>query len=145
MNEKCIVVCLIFAIIILISGMPVNKSLYTVNYALLTSGSAGFIFCILYLLVCLHDYFTLDWVLDLCALSFDCIIKSDELLTCLAAASTQVDMWGYRWLLAGLEWMGVHSLSIFILLTSNLAIILLQGFYWRTPENNIVSATMTLL
>ncbi|KAJ8452968.1 hypothetical protein Cgig2_014731 [Carnegiea gigantea] len=86
-------------------GMPLNKSLYSVSYTLITSGTAGFTFCALYLLV---------------------------------------DMWGYRWLLFGLEWMGVHSLSIFILLTSNIAIILLQGFYWRTPENNIVSATMTL-
>lgn len=80
-------------------GMPLNKSLYTVSYTLLTSGTAGFTFCTLYLLV---------------------------------------DMWGYRWLLFGLEWMGLHSLSIFILLTSNIAIILLQGFYWRTPENNII-------
>lgn len=85
-------------------GIPLNKSLYTVSYALLTSGSAGFTFCTLYLLV---------------------------------------DLWGYRWLLSGLEWVGVHSLSIFILLTSNLAIIVLQGFYWRTPENNIIHSIIS--
>lgn len=41
-----------------------------------------------------------------------------------------------------LEWMGKHSLSIFILITSNIAVILLQGFYWRDPHNNIVSTDL---
>lgn len=37
-----------------------------------------------------------------------------------------------------LEWMGKHSLGIFILIISNVAVILIQGFYWRDPHNNIV-------
>lgn len=41
-----------------------------------------------------------------------------------------------------LEWMGKHSLSIFILITSNIAVILIQGFYWRDPRNNIVSVDL---
>ncbi|KAK9690741.1 hypothetical protein RND81_09G151100 [Saponaria officinalis] len=49
-----------------------------------------------------------------------------------------VDVWNYRWLFSILEWVGVHSLSIFILLTSNIAIIALQGFYLRSPKNNII-------
>ncbi|KAK9690738.1 hypothetical protein RND81_09G150800 [Saponaria officinalis] len=79
-----------------ISGIPLNKSLYTVSYTLVTSACAGFTFNTFYLLV---------------------------------------DVWNYRWLL---EWVGVHSLSIFILLTSNIAIIALQGFYLRSPKNNII-------
>lgn len=51
----------------------------------------------------------------------------------------QVDVHGYRWLTSLLEWMGKHSLSIFVLVTSNVAVIALQGFYWKVPENNIVS------
>jgi len=59
--------------------------------------------------------------------------------TCLALCPTQVDLWGYkRWLFV-LEWMGVHALGIFILLTSNILVIFLQGFYWKSPENNLVS------
>ncbi|XP_057517767.1 uncharacterized protein LOC130798685 [Amaranthus tricolor] len=81
------------------TGVPLNKSLFTVSYVLVTSAIAGFIFCTFYLLV---------------------------------------DVWGYRWLTVALEWMGVHALSIFVLLTSNLAIIVLQGFYWRTPDNNLI-------
>ncbi|KAF8405435.1 hypothetical protein HHK36_010341 [Tetracentron sinense] len=82
-------------------GIPLNKSLYTISYMLLTSASAGITFCALYLLV------------DVC---------------------------GYRCLVSVLEWMGMHSLSIFVLVTSNLAVIAIQGFYRASPENNIDSA-----
>lgn len=81
-------------------GVPVNKSLYTVSYTLLTSACGGFTFCALYLLV------------DFC---------------------------GYRRWLFVLEWMGVHALGIFILLTSNMLVIFLQGFYWKSPENNLIN------
>lgn len=83
-----------------IIGIPLNKSLYTVSYVLISSASAGFTFCALYLLVDVHCY---------------------------------------RRSTFPLEWMGRHSLSIFILIASNLAVITLQGFYWTSPENNIVS------
>lgn len=57
----------------------------------------------------------------------------------LACLILQVDVYGYRCLTSMLEWMGLHSLSIFVLITSNLAIIAIQGFYLTVPENNIVS------
>ncbi|BBH09817.1 Protein of unknown function D [Prunus dulcis] len=34
---------------------------------------------------------------------------------------------------------GIHSLSIFVLVTSNLAIIAIQGLYWSDPENNLIT------
>ncbi|KAA0045743.1 heparan-alpha-glucosaminide N-acetyltransferase-like [Cucumis melo var. makuwa] len=80
-------------------GIPVNKSLYTVSYMLITSASAGIIFCALYILVDIH---------------------------------------GYRRLTCVLEWMGKHSLSIYVLVISNILVIGLQGFYWKSPNNNIV-------
>uniref|UniRef100_A0A6N2L4Y0 Heparan-alpha-glucosaminide N-acetyltransferase catalytic domain-containing protein n=1 Tax=Salix viminalis TaxID=40686 RepID=A0A6N2L4Y0_SALVM len=79
-------------------GDPVNKSLYTFSYTLITSASAGITYSALYLLV------------DVC---------------------------GYRCLTFGLEWMGKHSLSIFVLVNSNVAVITVQGFYWAAPENNM--------
>ncbi|KAL0928145.1 hypothetical protein M5K25_000012 [Dendrobium thyrsiflorum] len=88
-----------FGLFLNLIGDPLNKQLYTVSYALLTTGSAGLTFCALYVLV---------------------------------------DVGGYRCLTCILEWMGRHSLSIFILVPSNVAIIVLQGFYWRNPKNNIV-------
>ncbi|XP_068640776.1 uncharacterized protein [Aristolochia californica] len=80
-------------------GIPLNKSLYTTSYMLLTSASAGFVFCALYLLV---------------------------------------DIWGFRRLFFPLEWMGRHSLSIFVIVASNIGVIAIQGFYKTYPENNIV-------
>ncbi|XP_027184852.1 heparan-alpha-glucosaminide N-acetyltransferase-like [Coffea eugenioides] len=85
-------------------GIPLNKSLYTISYLLVTSATAGITFCLLYVLV------------DVC---------------------------GWRRLTCVLEWMGKHSLSIFILVTSNIAVIMIQGFYWRAPENNIVHWIIT--
>ncbi|PQQ14432.1 hypothetical protein Pyn_20061 [Prunus yedoensis var. nudiflora] len=85
-------------------GIPVNKSLYTISYMLITSASAGITFCALYLLI---------------------------------------DVYGYRCITSVLEWMGIHSLSIFVLVTSNLAIIAIQGLYWSDPENNIVHWVIT--
>lgn len=56
-----------------------------------------------------------------------------------------VDVTGYRWLSYVLEWMGQHSLSIYILVASNIAIIVIQGFYWRTSQNNIVHWIISLI
>ncbi|KAJ0964062.1 hypothetical protein J5N97_029184 [Dioscorea zingiberensis] len=92
--------CLTFA------GIPLNKSLYTISYMLLTTASAGFTFCALYLVV---------------------------------------DVYGYRSPTFILEWMGRHSLSIFVLVASNIAIIAIQGFYWREPQNNIVHWVISLV
>lgn len=49
-----------------------------------------------------------------------------------------VDFYGWRRITCVLEWMGKHSLGIFIIITSNIAVIAIQGFYWKVPENNIV-------
>ncbi|KAI3960639.1 hypothetical protein MKX01_003813 [Papaver californicum] len=70
--------------------IPLNKSLYTISYMLLTSSSAGISFCALYIL-----------------------------------------------------WMGVHSLCIFVLISSNLAVISIQGFHSVSPENNLIRWIVT--
>ncbi|KAH6787953.1 hypothetical protein C2S52_007505 [Perilla frutescens var. hirtella] len=82
-------------------GMPLNKSLYTISYLMVTSATAGLTFCLLYALV---------------------------------------DVYGWKRLTFALEWMGKHSLSIFILVTSNIIIILVQGFYLKSADNNILTA-----
>ncbi|XP_031127259.1 heparan-alpha-glucosaminide N-acetyltransferase-like [Ipomoea triloba] len=89
---------LVVGLFLALIGIPLNKSLYSISYMMVTSATAGITLCALYLLV------------DVC---------------------------GQRRLTLALEWMGKHSLTIFIFLTSNIAFIAAQGFYWRTPENNI--------
>ncbi|KAL5706424.1 heparan-alpha-glucosaminide N-acetyltransferase [Ranunculus cassubicifolius] len=93
------VLLFVLGVVLTYAGIPLNKSLYTVNYMLLTSAISGATFCALYVLV---------------------------------------DVYGCRRLTFVLEWMGVHSLAVFVLVTSNLAVILIQGFYWKSPKNNII-------
>lgn len=85
-------------------GMPINKSLYTISYMMVTSAVSGITFCLLYALV---------------------------------------DVYGWRRLTCAFGWMGKHSLGIFILVTSNIIIILVQGFYLKSPDNNIVHWIIT--
>ncbi|XP_051131683.1 uncharacterized protein LOC127251822 isoform X2 [Andrographis paniculata] len=86
-------------VFLVLLGMPLNKSLYTVSYTMVTSASAGITLCLFYILV---------------------------------------DVYGWRSTTRVFEWMGKHSLGIFILITSNIVVIAAQGFYFGAPENNIV-------
>lgn len=95
---------LVLGLFLALVGIPLNKSLYTFSYMLVTSATAGITFSLLYILV---------------------------------------DVYGYRFLVSPLEWMGKHSLAIFILITSNIVVIAIQGFYWEDPENNIVHWIVT--
>ncbi|XP_043707844.1 heparan-alpha-glucosaminide N-acetyltransferase-like [Telopea speciosissima] len=49
-----------------------------------------------------------------------------------------VDVHGYRRPTIVMEWMGMHALMIYILVACNLLPVVLQGFYWRDPRNNIL-------
>ncbi|KAF8390795.1 hypothetical protein HHK36_025323 [Tetracentron sinense] len=49
-----------------------------------------------------------------------------------------VDVYGYRRPTMVMEWMGMHALMIYILAACNVLPVVLQGFYWRKPQNNIL-------
>ncbi|PON83451.1 hypothetical protein TorRG33x02_207230 [Trema orientale] len=55
------------------------------------------------------------------------------------AIYVMVDVLGYKRAAAALEWIGKHSLMIYVLAACNVLPLLLQGFYWRQPRNNILS------
>ncbi|KAL0363828.1 UNVERIFIED_CONTAM: Heparan-alpha-glucosaminide N-acetyltransferase [Sesamum angustifolium] len=48
-------------------------------------------------------------------------------------------MYGCRRYTLVLEWMGMNALLIYILVACNILPLILQGFYWRDPRNNILS------
>ncbi|XWS33086.1 hypothetical protein CRYUN_Cryun22dG0048700 [Craigia yunnanensis] len=50
-----------------------------------------------------------------------------------------VDIYGYRRPTLVLEWMGKHALIIYILAACNIMPIIILGFYWKQPQNNILS------
>ncbi|KAG6783029.1 hypothetical protein POTOM_012459 [Populus tomentosa] len=89
----------VLGLVLDLSGMHVNKALYTFSYMCVTAGAAGIVFTGIYMLV------------DVC---------------------------GFRRPTLVLEWMGMHALMIFILATSNVLPVVMQGFYWKQPGNNIL-------
>ncbi|KAL0420486.1 UNVERIFIED_CONTAM: Heparan-alpha-glucosaminide N-acetyltransferase, partial [Sesamum latifolium] len=55
----------------------------------------------------------------------------------LATIYLVVDVYGCRRFALVLEWMGMNALLIYILVACNILPLILQGFYWRDPRNNI--------
>ncbi|KAG2624754.1 heparan-alpha-glucosaminide N-acetyltransferase-like [Panicum virgatum] len=43
------------------------------------------------------------------------------------------------------QWMGMNALIVYVLVACELFPTLIQGFYWRSPENNLVDITESLL
>ncbi|TVU24694.1 hypothetical protein EJB05_27146 [Eragrostis curvula] len=82
-----------------LAGLHMNKSLYSLSYTCVTTGTAGLFFAAIYLLV---------------------------------------DVYGYKKLFFPMEWVGKHALLIFVLVGCNIAPILVHGFYWREPQNNLL-------
>ncbi|KAI5080872.1 hypothetical protein GOP47_0004055 [Adiantum capillus-veneris] len=50
-----------------------------------------------------------------------------------------VDVWNYRKPFLLLEWMGMNALLIFVLAAIEVFPALVQGFYWSSPQYNLVS------
>nr|CAB3491703.1 unnamed protein product [Digitaria exilis] len=80
-------------------GLHMNKSLYSLSYTCVTTGTAGLFFAGIYLLV---------------------------------------DVYGYKKPFSPMEWVGKHALLIFVLVACDIVPILVHGFYWREPKNNLV-------
>lgn len=80
-------------------GLQMNKSLYSLSYTCVTTGTAGLFFAAIYVLV---------------------------------------DVYGYKRHFFPMEWMGKHALMIFVLVACNIVPILVHGFYWRQPNNNLL-------
>ncbi|MCD7455880.1 hypothetical protein HAX54_029982 [Datura stramonium] len=58
------------------------------------------------------------------------------------AVYVMVDLWGCTkyWTIV-LKWMGTNALLIYVLVSCNILPVILQGFYWRRPENNILNGS----
>ncbi|EES09884.1 hypothetical protein BDA96_05G156400 [Sorghum bicolor] len=92
-------ILLILGVSLDLFGMHMNKSLYSLSYTCVTTGSAGLFFAGIYLLV---------------------------------------DVYFYKKPFFPMEWVGKHALMFFVLVACNIAPILIHGFYWREPQNNLL-------
>ncbi|XP_015891884.3 uncharacterized protein LOC107426274 isoform X2 [Ziziphus jujuba] len=57
----------------------------------------------------------------------------------------KVDVKHFRKPMMLLQWMGMNALIVYALAACDLFPAALQGFYWESPENNLVDGTQTLL
>ncbi|KAK1259940.1 hypothetical protein QJS04_geneDACA021498 [Acorus gramineus] len=55
-----------------------------------------------------------------------------------AGTYIMVDVYACRRPTVIFEWMGMHALMIYILVACNVFPILIQGFYWKQPKNNVL-------
>ncbi|KAL0737813.1 hypothetical protein Bca4012_014023 [Brassica carinata] len=49
-----------------------------------------------------------------------------------------VDVYGYKRASLVLQWMGIHALPIYVLIACNIVFLIIHGFYWRKPINNLL-------
>ncbi|XP_048336296.2 uncharacterized protein LOC107426274 isoform X3 [Ziziphus jujuba] len=77
-------------------------------------------------------------------LSYTCITSGASGL-CLTTIFYIVDVKHFRKPMMLLQWMGMNALIVYALAACDLFPAALQGFYWESPENNLVDGTQTLL
>eukprot|EP01018_Ginkgo_biloba_P003580 Gb_10589 [translate_table: standard] len=87
---------------------------------------------------CLLDVLGMHLNKALYTFSYMCVTSGTAGLL-FAGTYLLVDVYGYRRLTMLLEWMGMNALIIYVLAACNLFAAAIQGFYWRLPQNNIMS------
>uniref|UniRef100_A0A0D9XSS8 Heparan-alpha-glucosaminide N-acetyltransferase catalytic domain-containing protein n=1 Tax=Leersia perrieri TaxID=77586 RepID=A0A0D9XSS8_9ORYZ len=92
--------------------------------------------CLLTLGFSLH-LFGLHMNKSLYSLSYTCVTIGTAGLF-FVAIYLLVDVYGYKRPAFPMEWVGKHALMIFVLVACNIVPVLVQGFYWKEPRNNLV-------
>nr|XP_029116353.1 uncharacterized protein LOC105060335 isoform X4 [Elaeis guineensis] len=83
------------------------------------------------------DYFGLHMNKALYSLSYACVTAGAAGIL-FAGIYVLVDVYGFRRPTYAMEWMGMHALMIYILVACNILPVLIQGFYWGEPQNNLL-------
>lgn len=87
----------------------------------------------------------LGLALDFCGMHFNKVLYTFSYMCFTAGVAggllsgiyLMVDVWGYRRPTVVMEWMGMNALMIYILAACNVLPVILQGFYWKQPQNNM--------
>ncbi|XP_010929549.1 uncharacterized protein [Elaeis guineensis] len=83
------------------------------------------------------DFFGLHMNKALYSLSYTCVTAGAAGIL-FAGIYVLVDVYGFRRPTYAMEWMGMHALMIYILIGCNILPVLIQGVYWREPQNNLL-------
>eukprot|EP00249_Psilotum_nudum_P012871 c24017_g1_i1 orf=428-1726(-) len=100
------VLLLLIGFLLDLSGIPLNKPLYSLSYTCVTAGAAALMFSAFYVLV---------------------------------------DVYAWRRVTSVLKWMGMNSLAIYALAACGVLPAAIQGFYWTSPQNNLVKVILKML
>lgn len=92
--------------------------------------------CLLASAFCL-DFFGIQMNKPLYTLSYTCVTAGAAGIL-FAGIYVLVDVYGLRRPTIAFEWMGKHALMIYILIGCNILPILIQGIYWKKPQNNLL-------
>ncbi|CAN6470449.1 unnamed protein product [Victoria cruziana] len=87
----------------------------------------------------------LGFTMDLCGMRLNKALYSFTYMCVTAGVAgiaftgtyVMVDVYNYRRSAKLFELMGLNALALYILVACNMVPIVLQGFYWKSPENNI--------
>jgi heparan-alpha-glucosaminide N-acetyltransferase len=93
-------------------------------------------FCLLMLGLALN-LFGMHLNKPLYTLSYMCVTSGASGFL-LSAIYLMVDVYGYKRASLVLEWMGIHALPIYVLIACNLVFLIIHGFYWKNPINNLL-------
>ncbi|URE12285.1 hypothetical protein MUK42_24690 [Musa troglodytarum] len=93
-------------------------------------------FCLLALAFSL-DLFGMHMNKPLYTVSYTCVTAGAAGML-FTAVYLLVDVYGYRRPMLAMEWLGMHALVVYLLIGCNILPVLIQGFYWREPQNNLL-------
>lgn len=118
------------------SGVPFSKPLYTLSYMFVTAGASGVLLTIIYFFVSsFHGWLSVFVTFHV---SFKLIIHIQ------GNSTMQVDMRCIRKPTLLFQWMGMNALIVYALAACDIFPAAVQGFYWRSPQNNMVIHLKTL-
>ncbi|KAH0869963.1 hypothetical protein HID58_076985, partial [Brassica napus] len=93
-------------------------------------------FCLLMLGLAL-DLFGMHLNKPLYTLSYVCVTAGASGFL-FSTIYLMVDVYGYKRASLVLQWMGIHALPIYVLIACNLVFLIIHGFYWKKPINNLL-------
>lgn len=129
------------------SAIPINKQLYSFSYVCFTAGAAGIVFSAFYILA---SYIILVPKLEHWH-SRQQISANKSFITWLFLflldfnlRNEQIDIWGLRTPFLFLEWIGLNAMLVYVMAAQGIFAGFINGWYYKNPDNNLVSFTCYL-
>ncbi|KAL2323687.1 hypothetical protein Fmac_028066 [Flemingia macrophylla] len=127
-----------------ILGIPLSKALYTLSYMFITAGASGLVLTAMYYIFG-EPQFGITYLVHLYGQHGAKTTESKAWLLIPLEEVGKVDMEQLKKPTILLQWMGMNALVVYALAACDIFPAVIQGFYWRSPENNLVDASEALM